>query len=398
MLFYILMLVILPPLAIDEFAPSMPAMVYSFGTTISKIQLCISFYLLSQGVSQVISAPFSDYYGRKKLLINTLSIYLLGTLLCMLTTNISFLLIGRFIQGIGMGCCAITAPALISDIYKGEKFTKISAQVVTVYSLVPITAPFIGGYIQEWVGWRGNFGLLFLLPFAVLITTIFYVPETRIVVHTLTIKQLIRNYKMFIFNRIYMGCLGTIIFLWSIIVIFSVSAPFILQNQLSYSASQYGHVALLVGLAFFLGNLISRSLPDDRTVIGIKIGLSIQLLISVIMFVFACTSTINIWQVILPIIMISTCNGIVLPKLYAQALSLFPELTGIASSLLGVTMLLGSVLITCIIAYYKIHSMVGVSCIYSMLALGSFAIYIFVLKKYQINYKGQFFKNVRSVD
>src|SRR3990167_1743209 len=119
MFFLIMLLVILPPLAIDEYAPSMPAMVEGLHSSITLIQLSIAAYLLAQGLSQLISGPLSDRYGRKNPLIIMLIVYLLGSVLCTIASSENLLLLGRFIQGIGMGCCAITAPSLIGDCYSG---------------------------------------------------------------------------------------------------------------------------------------------------------------------------------------------------------------------------------------------------------------------------------------
>lgn len=55
MFILIVLLVILPPLAIDEYAPSMPAMVQSLHSSMTIIQLSIAAYLLAQGASQLIT-------------------------------------------------------------------------------------------------------------------------------------------------------------------------------------------------------------------------------------------------------------------------------------------------------------------------------------------------------
>lgn len=371
MFILIMLLVILPPLAIDEYAPSMPAMVGSLHSSMTVIQLSIAVYLFAQGLSQLISGPLSDRYGRKNPLLITLIIYLVGSIFCAITSNDTWLLIGRFIQGIGMGCCAITAPSLIGDCYSGEKFKRVSSYVVIIYSFVPIVAPVLGGHFQEWFGWRSNFFLLILIPLIVLILVSLFLPETHAPTneHNLNVSQLIKNYKKVLSSPVYVGFVITMAFLWSIIMVFSVIAPFILQKEMGVSASQYGHLAFFVGLSFLLGNMFSRVcthlVGEDKIVIttlGLQLGVAVLMLIAAVIF------SMSTWLLVIPATIIIFTNGIVFPKLYSHALSIFTNLMGIASSLVGAIMLFGSVIITSIIANLNIHSIFGAALIYSVLS------------------------------
>jgi Bcr/CflA subfamily drug resistance transporter len=383
MFFLIILLIILPPLAVDEYAASMPAMVTHLHTSISTMQLSIGVYLLAQGISQIFIGPISDRYGRKQPLLITLFIYLLGTGFCIFANEVDILLLGRFLQGVGMGCCAISAPAIISDIYKGEQFKKKSSYVVLVYSFIPIIAPVLGGYIQEWFGWRFNFGLLFLTAFFVIIIVYYFLRETHTPnkEHSLKIAQLTQNYYSLLKNPIFMTGVLTMALLWSIIIVFSVIAPFLLEKEIHLSPSHYGHTALFVGLMFLIGTLISRYIPARSELLYIKISLIMQATISFLMLVMATLFGTHFWLIIIPVQFIILFNGIAFPKLYALSLSTFPNLIGIASSLVGSVMLFGSVGVTTIIATLKLHSFLEMSSTYLILSTLCLALYIVILKE-----------------
>lgn len=371
LLFLIILLIILPPFAIDEYAASLPAMVVDLGTSIKIIQLTFSVYLFAQAASQIASGPISDRFGRKVPLIITLGIYLLGSIFCVIASTPSALLLGRLLQGLGMGCCAITAPALISDSFKGEEFAKASALVFITYSLVPIIAPIIGGYVQEWYGWRANFIVLLIFPLLVTILVWLRLPETHTPTaeNSIDLQNLKSNYRKLLTNTQFLICTLTMAFLWSIIMVFSVVAPFTIQNILGFSASQYGHIALLVGLSFLLGTLVTRQISVSRNKLVIFSGAILQLVSAAVMLLLASLLPISIWLMVIPIILIIFANALIFPKLYALSLSIFPNLVGMASSLVGSVMLTGSVISTTIIAHLQFHSLFFIAVIYTVLSL-----------------------------
>ena len=83
----------------------------------------MAIYLLGVAGSQLIYGPLSEGIGRKKPLIIGLTIMLIGSALCFLTPNITFLIIGRFIQGLGAGACACLWRSTFRDLFKGASIT-----------------------------------------------------------------------------------------------------------------------------------------------------------------------------------------------------------------------------------------------------------------------------------
>jgi DHA1 family 2-module integral membrane pump EmrD-like MFS transporter len=382
LLFIIILLIIMPPLAIDEYSASLPAMVEGLNTTAALIQLTFSAYLLAQGISQVISGPLSDRFGRRRPLIISIIVYLVGSCMCLFAPGVSVLLVGRLLQGLGMGCAAISAPAIIGDSYTGEKFAKASSLVFIVYSLVPIVAPVIGGYLQQWLGWRANFALLLMFPLAALIVIMLRLPETHKPTseNDISIKNLKRNYVRLLSNNNFVVAVITMAILWSIIIVFSVTAPFIIQKNMGYSARVYGEVALFVGLAFLLGTLFSRRFSVEKNNILIKLGLVFQFVFSTLLLVLVLLGFTSLWAMITPIVFLIFSNAMVFPKLYAISLSIFPKLMGMASSLVGAIMLFGSVISIAVIARMNLHTLTFVACTYtalSTLSLGTICFYKF---------------------
>ena len=79
---------------------------------LNSTQLVVSTLFLGMALGQLISGPFSDALGRKPILYIGLFIFSIGTIVCYLAPDLNTLLIGRFIQGIGVAGPYISAVSL----------------------------------------------------------------------------------------------------------------------------------------------------------------------------------------------------------------------------------------------------------------------------------------------
>ncbi len=369
--FFILILNMPAALCVDEHAPSLPAMTRFFGTLPSTMQLTISIYMLGMAISQWISGVLSDRFGRRPVLFATAFIFLIASIFCTFTNSATALLAGRFFQGIGTGCFAMISPALMGEALDKTRLHKVSAYFSMSYSLIPILAPVIGGYIQHWIGWRGNFGFMFLFTFVIAMIAFFKLPETHKPTeeHRLVLSKILKNNKKVLTTPAYMLPVAGMIFLWSMIIVFSVMAPFILQNMLQISAIEYGYCAILVGIGILLGNYCNTQLHRFfNTEQIIWMGLIAMLLISLGQLFLLAFTPLHILTLLVPIFLIMVANGVVFPSYYAIAASVFTTLVGVASSLIGCLILVGAVISTGIMTKLEAHSALTLSTVYVVLS------------------------------
>jgi DHA1 family bicyclomycin/chloramphenicol resistance-like MFS transporter len=83
------------------YLPSFPMLTREFGATPGQVQWTLSTFFLGFALGQLIYGPLSDRYGRKPLLMVGLSIYVLTSLLCMVSPRIEVLAGLRFLQALG---------------------------------------------------------------------------------------------------------------------------------------------------------------------------------------------------------------------------------------------------------------------------------------------------------
>ena len=172
----------------DLYLPSIPAISKSLKTSTELTQLTVSIYLLGYSISSLMYGPISDTFGRKKPLLLGLILCLIGSFICMMSTDISILISGRLIQGIGGGAGMTITSAIIRDCCEGKKMAKFGSYLTMANMVVIIAAPVLGGYFQIFFGWNASFQFLFVYSFIILILVGLFLPETKDENHRVHLK------------------------------------------------------------------------------------------------------------------------------------------------------------------------------------------------------------------
>lgn len=352
---FILMLLIVPisQLTLEQYLPSLPAMKIAWNSTTTVMQLTVSLYLLGLGISQLIYGPLSDYYGRKKILIFGLIIYIVASIATALTTSLNIFLIARFLQGLGIGAGSVLPKAMARDIYEDSALTRSLSAITIVWTITTILAPLIGGYIQQYLGWRVNFYIFLGYSFILLLILCKYLPETNLrIKKEFKFHYIIRSYHLIIKNKIFLGYTLCLALSFSILIAFSISAPFILQTQLNIIPKNYGKIMMLIGISYILGNISSNYFSKKyNNVLIIFIGTIIILLFSLIFTLISYIVKMNILSFMVPMWLIVFGVGLMYSNCMAITLNLYPTDAGIASAILGSFLMLSSFIISIIIAH-----------------------------------------------
>lgn len=331
----ILIILLLTPITgatIDIYVPSLPAIAHYLHTSNNLVQLTVPIYLLGYSTSQLFIGALSDVIGRRILIITGLIFFILVSFLATLSVNIEMLLAMRFLQGI-----AATAPGLArpvaSDSFSGGDLSKIFNYTTIAWAVGPIIAPVIGGYLQFYFQWKAPFYFLVGYAAITLALVYFYLPETLKERQPLHLITWIRNYKTVISHPQFIGSIFILTGGYSYLIFFNVIGPLLIQNTLHYSSIEFGHMALLLGLAWFLGNCFNRYLIK-RFSVNVITQQSILLVIAanIVLLGFALYPILNLWVLILPMWVMFFAAAICFTNYFSQCLSLFPNIAGTASA------------------------------------------------------------------
>jgi DHA1 family bicyclomycin/chloramphenicol resistance-like MFS transporter len=173
------MLTSLVALSIDAVLPALPAIGGDLGVVRDNDnQLVISLLFLGFAVGQMIYGPLSDSTGRKPAAYVGLGLFIGGSVLSMMAWSFRAVLLGRFLQGVGVAGPRTITLALVRDQYAGREMARVMSFVMAIFILVPVVAPTIGQTIMLLAGWRAIFGAYLAMA---LVTTVWFVwrqPET----------------------------------------------------------------------------------------------------------------------------------------------------------------------------------------------------------------------------
>lgn len=172
-------LVALGPLAIDAYLPAIPMMAEDLNTSLHRIEITLSLFLLGFAAGQLFGGPFSDRRGRRLTILIGLSLFMLGSLLTAIGTQVEWLWVGRLIQAFGGGMGVVNTMAMVRDRYSGRESAQVLSQIVTILMIAPLAAPFIGSFLLLFADWRAIFMFLFAYAALLLLVLRVHLPETQ---------------------------------------------------------------------------------------------------------------------------------------------------------------------------------------------------------------------------
>ena len=117
----------------------------------------VTAYLLTSTISVPISGKLSDIYGRKKLFLLAILIFVAGSALSGLSQNMAELIGFRAVQGIGAGMLMSNAFAVIGDLFTPAERGRWQGIIGGVFGLASVVGPLLGGYLTDHASWRWNF-------------------------------------------------------------------------------------------------------------------------------------------------------------------------------------------------------------------------------------------------
>ena len=235
----LLSLVLLAPLGIDLYLPTLPDIAVGLSTPVAIVQTTIPIFLLVMGLGQIIAGPLVDNFGRKPIAMIGLLLYICGSALAACALNWPMFLLARVVQGCAVCCTAVVAFSGVRDRLAGDEAAQAYGFLNGALNIVPALAPMLGGFLAEAFGWRAPFW--FLVCYALFISLLIglLLPETRPAdtrkVKGLPLRQygaILREPRFLAFAFANAGALGMVLTYVSL-------APHVLMTEGRLSALQF---------------------------------------------------------------------------------------------------------------------------------------------------------------
>ena len=327
----------LNPLGMNIFVPSMPSMVNYFDSSTAVVQLILSLYLLASAFSMLVMGQASDKFGRRPVLLTGLLLFVVGSIVCTIATSITVLIFGRIIQAVGGACGLTISRAIVRDLFSRDKAASMMGYVNMCMAVAPMVGPLIGGTLHELFGWRTVFGFLVLMGLLVFAVTWLQLSETlQRDENEKSSKSrfegfaiLLKNLKFWLYSTTTLLCSGTFF-------AFLGGGPFIAEELLGMTPREYGLFFVFVASGYILGNFLTGRF-SERYGIGMMIttGNIIAMVgVAAIAILFAL-GFFHPLSLFAPMFVVGMANGLTLPNAMAGAVSVRPDLAGVASGLAG---------------------------------------------------------------
>jgi EmrB/QacA subfamily drug resistance transporter len=133
-------------------------------------------YLLTATISGPLYGKLSDLFGRRPLFLFGVGVFMLGSLLSGLTTEMWQFVLARGVQGVGAGALFPIAMATIADLFSMSERGRYQGLFGAVFALSSLLGPAIGGLITDTIGWHFVFFVNLPVGAVVLLTVRRYLP------------------------------------------------------------------------------------------------------------------------------------------------------------------------------------------------------------------------------
>jgi len=331
MLLLLSLLSAFPPLATDMYLPAIPLLVSRWQEPLSMVNLTLVAFFVSYCIALLFHGPLSDRYGRRPVLLIGIGVFILASILCASSNNVSSMIVYRIIQAAGGASAATLALAISKDVFEKHTRGRILAYIGIIMALAPMLAPVFGGWILTWFSWRWIFISQAAIA-GIAWVGVWRMPETLRSPAAMSALQTAGIYLGLFQNRRYLG----FALMFSLIVFphfaFIAGSGDIYITRLGLSEQAFGYFFALNAAAIMSGSMAcSRLLRRYSAQPLITAGLGGVFLGGTLMLTRSIPDP---WGLTVPMAVISFCFGLTRPPSNNLVLEQVNQHAGAASSLL----------------------------------------------------------------
>ena len=334
-LFTLVLLSGLSVVSLNMFLPSLSNIAAEFQAGYGLLaSMSIAGYAGMTTVLQLLIGPFSDRFGRRPVILVSLVIYILGSLGCLLATDVWTFLLFRTIQAAIVSGFALSR-VIIRDTETAQKAAGLMGYLSIAWAIAPMLAPMLGGALDQLFGWRANFIAFLVFGAAVLALCWLDLGETNKNPSETFTKQF-KSFPSLFRSWLFWGYSLCMAFSMGALYAFLAAAPLVATAVLRMSPATLGIYMGSTAAGFILGSFVSgrfaahypltTMIVAGRVVAFAGLTVGLGLLLAGIVHEFSLFGS---------CVFLGVGNGISMPSSNVGAMSVRPELVGSAAGLSG---------------------------------------------------------------
>ena len=362
----------------DAYLPAMPGIAYDLFTTEKLVLLTFTAWFLGSVIVQPFLGPLSDRYGRRPILLIGGIFFILSNLLCMLATNITFLIFARLMQGMTVPSMIIAGYAAIHESFEREKAIQILARMNTITIIAPALGPLLGALILSFSHWRSIFILLAVWGGLAIILLFFKMPETLPFEKrekSLHIKNILRQYQTVISNATFMRYLLTACFLVGGLIVWMVAGTFLVTQTFGHSVIYFGCAQAIIFGCFIIGTtLVKKYMKNDNIHQFITTGVLCSIAGGIIASSLGYVFPMFLYGMLIAIMLATLGAGLCFPVLVRLAVESSEAPMGIRMTIVSGTQMASVVLCSSLMSTFYNDTLLSLGLIVLLLAVAAFFI------------------------
>lgn len=320
------------PVATDLYLPALPEIAAAFGGRVSTVQWTLTVYVLAFGLTQLFVGTLADRYGRRKVMLSALCLYVLASVIAAAANSLTVLVICRVMHGMATASCAVCARAVIRDRYAEGAGMGVMAQSMTGMSAIALLAPVIGGLSTSIMGWHGTILLVGAFGTAAWLTVYISFSETN--THPAVGGGM--RFGMFLKHGQFLSSSLLAGASFSGAICFLLMSSFIFIGHFGMSRVLYGMVLAACSLCFMIGTVLCRRYLRYGTVPhAIRLGAIFTVTGGFSQLLLWLSGVHEPWALIVPQCVYMLGHGFHQPCGQAGAVAPFPESAGRAAAVSG---------------------------------------------------------------
>lgn len=327
------MLTAFGPFVTDFYLPVLPEMTGYFHTTPALASMSLTAGMIGLAAGQLFIGPLTDKYGRKRILVGSMLLFVVASLLCIFSGDIFMFNAMRGLQGLAGAGGIVIAKSMSADMYTGRELASFMALLGAINGIAPVCAPVVGGLMAGVTSWTGVFAVILAVGIVLMVCSMF-LPETLQPANRIR-KSVIKVYgnlfRVFRNSRFTLSVMAEMACFFMFFA-YIASSPFIMQqvyhlSPLGYSLC-FGLNALMIGV----GAAMATRFRSQGTCL--RFG-GLGMLAGTLLLAFLLNTAMPLWIVMLAYIYTLICFGLMQPPLTAIALDSERDNAGAASAIFG---------------------------------------------------------------